>query len=181
MTWFSSACSARSSSSIALYEHAGQSIHMPEILFPAAIKPTTTERWIISMTCKIGALEGQALQSYNKLEKSPAVDVAHVLGHQGSSVSPAEVRDHRAGRCSCAGTTRVAPVLAQPAHRRGDDDVSRTSLTTEPEGYSIMLCTCPEGPYLGARKAGSPCCCERCGYMTIDQMQAIERALGAGR
>lgn len=48
------------------------------------------------------------------------------------------------------------------------------SIMVDPEGYSLCLCTCPEGPYLGARKAGSPCCCERCGFMTIDQWKALE-------
>lgn len=40
-------------------------------------------------------------------------------------------------------------------------------------GYDIQLCECPEGPYLGARKMGTPCCCERCGFMTSDQFEWI--------
>ena len=40
-------------------------------------------------------------------------------------------------------------------------------------GYSIALCRCADGPYLGARKMGTPCCCERCGFMTQDQWDAL--------
>lgn len=40
-------------------------------------------------------------------------------------------------------------------------------------GYTVEICACPDGAYLGARKAGTPCCCERCGYMTRDQYDAL--------
>ena len=40
-------------------------------------------------------------------------------------------------------------------------------------GYDVLICTCPEGPYLGARKMGTPCCCERCGFITADQWNHI--------
>jgi len=40
-------------------------------------------------------------------------------------------------------------------------------------GYAVSICACPEGPYLGARKAGTPCCCERCGFMTQEQYEAL--------
>lgn len=46
-------------------------------------------------------------------------------------------------------------------------------ISTDPEGYSIVLCHCKEGPYLGARKMGTPCCCERCGFMTREQWEAL--------
>lgn len=42
-------------------------------------------------------------------------------------------------------------------------------------GYAVEVCRCEEGAYLGARKAGTPCCCERCGFMTADQLAAIVR------
>jgi len=45
------------------------------------------------------------------------------------------------------------------------------------DGYDIGLCACDEGPYLGARKAGTPCCCERCGFITLDQWEHIQRAM----
>lgn len=41
------------------------------------------------------------------------------------------------------------------------------------DGYAIALCTCPQGPYIGARKSGTPCCCERCGFMTPDQFEFL--------
>lgn len=44
-------------------------------------------------------------------------------------------------------------------------------------GYGIALCSCKEGPYLGARMAGTPCRCERCGFMTREQWDAIVEAL----
>lgn len=44
-------------------------------------------------------------------------------------------------------------------------------------GYDIGLCQCYGGPRLGARKAGTPCCCERCGFMTPDQWQHITDGL----
>lgn len=57
-------------------------------------------------------------------------------------------------------------------------------LTAEPRpavprsGYAIDLCSCPEGPHLGARKMGTPCCCERCGFMTVEQHAAILATAG---
>lgn len=44
-------------------------------------------------------------------------------------------------------------------------------------GYPIALCSCGEGPYVGARMAGRPCCCERCGFMVPEQWEAIRAAL----
>lgn len=41
------------------------------------------------------------------------------------------------------------------------------------QGYSIAICACDGGPYLGARKAGAPCCCERCGFITPDQFEFL--------
>lgn len=46
-------------------------------------------------------------------------------------------------------------------------------ISTDPEGFSIVLCHCEEGPYFGARKAGAPCCCERCGFMVREQWEAL--------
>lgn len=40
-------------------------------------------------------------------------------------------------------------------------------------GYSLAICDCENGPYLGARKMGSPCTCERCGYITQEQLDFI--------
>lgn len=40
-------------------------------------------------------------------------------------------------------------------------------------GYDIIVCSCAEGPYLGARKAGTVCTCERCGFITEDQLNHI--------
>jgi hypothetical protein len=37
------------------------------------------------------------------------------------------------------------------------------------DGYSIAICVCEGGPYLGSRMMGTPCCCETCGRMTRDQ------------
>lgn len=44
-----------------------------------------------------------------------------------------------------------------------------TWIPDDQHGYSIALCSCADGPYLGARRMGSPCCCERCGRVTPDQ------------
>src|SRR3546814_13208205 len=47
------------------------------------------------------------------------------------------------------------------------------------DGYAIRLCTCEEGAYLGARLGGTPCRCERCGFITLDQWEYIvERIVG---
>lgn len=40
-------------------------------------------------------------------------------------------------------------------------------------GFSVAVCDCPEGPYIGARKSGTPCCCERCGFMTREQFEFL--------
>ena len=40
-------------------------------------------------------------------------------------------------------------------------------------GYSIALCRCKDGPYLGARQMGTPCCCERCRRMTQEQFDYL--------
>lgn len=52
-----------------------------------------------------------------------------------------------------------------------------TALVTDPVGYSLAVCTCPRGPHLGARKAETPCCCEDCGFITADQLDAIRSAV----
>lgn len=41
------------------------------------------------------------------------------------------------------------------------------------DGLAVSICRCEGGPYLGARKAGTPCCCERCGFLTENQRAAI--------
>ena len=46
-------------------------------------------------------------------------------------------------------------------------------------GYSIALCRCEDGPYLGARRMGKPCCCEQCGFMTQDQFDFLVEAVKA--
>jgi hypothetical protein len=40
------------------------------------------------------------------------------------------------------------------------------------EGFRVELCSC-DVPYMGARKAGTPCCCEVCGFMIKEQYDAI--------
>lgn len=39
--------------------------------------------------------------------------------------------------------------------------------------YRVIICSCEEGPYIGARKAGTVDACERCGFITPEQFQAI--------
>lgn len=39
-------------------------------------------------------------------------------------------------------------------------------------GYAVTICSC-DYPYVGARKLGTPDCCEVCGFMTPDQYAAI--------
>ena len=46
-------------------------------------------------------------------------------------------------------------------------------------GYSVAICRCEEGPYLGARKMGTPCRCERCGFMTQEQFDFLTESLFA--
>jgi hypothetical protein len=46
-------------------------------------------------------------------------------------------------------------------------------MSTKQEGYLLKVCSCPTGPYLGARRAGTPCCCESCGFITRDQLDAL--------
>lgn len=60
--------------------------------------------------------------------------------------------------------------------------------TTAHDGYELSVCRCDGGPYLGARKSGTPCCCERCGFITENQRAAIvegndrmHRALGQAK
>lgn len=48
------------------------------------------------------------------------------------------------------------------------------------DGFAIAICSCTQGPYLGARKMGTPCCCERCGFMIQEQYDAIIRDAFAG-
>lgn len=43
----------------------------------------------------------------------------------------------------------------------------------ERSGYEVVICSCDCGPYTGARKAGTPCCCEICGFMTQEQYDYI--------
>ena len=40
-------------------------------------------------------------------------------------------------------------------------------------GFDVMVCSCPDGPYLGARKSGTPCCCEACGFLVREQVDHI--------
>jgi hypothetical protein len=44
-------------------------------------------------------------------------------------------------------------------------------------GYSIALCACKDGPYLGDRQMGTPCVCERCRRLTREQWDFLVRAL----
>jgi hypothetical protein len=39
-------------------------------------------------------------------------------------------------------------------------------------GYTVYTCHCSV-PYVGARKEGTPACCETCGYMTPEQLASI--------
>jgi len=41
--------------------------------------------------------------------------------------------------------------------------------------YDVSVCRCDAGPYLGARKAGTPCCCEVCGFITQEQLDHLAR------
>lgn len=43
-------------------------------------------------------------------------------------------------------------------------------------GYSLIVCSC-EVPYLGARKTGTPCCCEVCGFIMPDAMRALREEI----
>jgi hypothetical protein len=53
---------------------------------------------------------------------------------------------------------------------------------TAHDGYALIVCSCDDGPYIGARKAGTPCCCEVCGFITQDQLDAVLAPdTGAGR
>jgi len=54
-------------------------------------------------------------------------------------------------------------------------------IATDPEGFSIVLCHCEEGPYYGARKMGTPCRCERCGFMVREQWEALTAARDRAR
>lgn len=45
------------------------------------------------------------------------------------------------------------------------------------DGYALRVCSCEQGPYLGTRRSGTPCCCERCGYLTPDQWTYIRRGV----
>jgi hypothetical protein len=40
-------------------------------------------------------------------------------------------------------------------------------------GYSVALCRCHDGPYPGTRRMGTPCRCERCGFITQDQFDFL--------
>lgn len=40
-------------------------------------------------------------------------------------------------------------------------------------GYSIALCECEDGPYLGARQMGTPCVCEQCRRVTREQFEFL--------
>lgn len=71
---------------------------------------------------------------------------------------------------------KAAPtaVPAAPESDPGDGANGRLSDRAR-SGYAVEVCRCEEGAYLGARKAGTPCRCERCGFMTADQLAAIVR------
>jgi hypothetical protein len=40
-------------------------------------------------------------------------------------------------------------------------------------GYNVLVCSCPEGPYYGAQMMGTVTKCERCGFMTQEQLDRI--------
>lgn len=42
-------------------------------------------------------------------------------------------------------------------------------------GWEITLCECAGGPHFGARRSGSPACCEDCGMLARDHFEAIRR------
>ena len=42
------------------------------------------------------------------------------------------------------------------------------------DAYFVAACACPEGPYIGARPALVPDCCERCGRLTQEQLNYIK-------
>jgi hypothetical protein len=71
-----------------------------------------------------------------------------------------------------------APISpAEEAHFAEKDAGFRRWIPDDQHGYSIALCGCEGGPYLGARKMGTPCCCERCGFMTWDQYRFLRDAI----
>lgn len=40
--------------------------------------------------------------------------------------------------------------------------------------YSVEVCSCSEGPYYGAQKMGTVTRCERCGFVSHEQLEAIQ-------
>lgn len=40
--------------------------------------------------------------------------------------------------------------------------------------YQVLTCKCSEGSYLGAQMMGTPVRCERCGFITAEQMWALK-------
>lgn len=52
-------------------------------------------------------------------------------------------------------------------------DARQVWFPDDQHGYSIALCECEDGPYLGARQMGRPCVCERCLRITPDQWDFI--------
>ncbi|GAW50590.1 MULTISPECIES: hypothetical protein [unclassified Nocardioides] len=50
-----------------------------------------------------------------------------------------------------------------------ESDQTQVWFPDDQHGYSIALCVCTGGAYLGARPMGTPCCCERCGRLTREQ------------
>lgn len=54
-----------------------------------------------------------------------------------------------------------------------EGDGGRIWFPDDQNGYSIALCECDDGPYLGARRMGTPCRCERCGRLTPEQWEFL--------
>lgn len=64
-------------------------------------------------------------------------------------------------------------MLSMADHLRREAFALREPGALAHRGYDLTVCRCEGGPYLGARKAGTPCCCERCGFITEDQRAVI--------
>lgn len=47
----------------------------------------------------------------------------------------------------------------------------------DPPEYVVKVCKCPEGPYFGAQKWGTPMHCERCGFLTEEQIDLIKKGM----
>jgi hypothetical protein len=81
--------------------------------------------------CKIGQLDGPALQAFNDLADESAAVVATTLAGLGHSVGTTTVKDHRGARCACARPT-VDDVVAPPADV---PEASRKARTSIPDGW----------------------------------------------